>query len=135
MPLWDLYCEPCDRVQKDWFVGHAPEDDEIPICSCGQRMRRMVGNFSVVFTGPITQAKYMDPKLENYHAMERDGGYWQYRKRSSRDGNPEPVFIQTHADEVAFARDEHLIPPSQLGPMEVCSDGKTVSTRGLKGCW
>jgi hypothetical protein len=135
MPLWDLYCEPCDRITRDWFIGHSPADNEIPVCTCGQQMKRLIGQFAVVFTGSVTQKKYLDPKSEDYDKVGDSHGYWQYRKKNTKDGHPEPVFIQTFQDEREYAKSEGLIPPSQLGPIEVNSDGKSVSSRGLPGTW
>jgi predicted nucleic acid-binding Zn ribbon protein len=135
MPLWDLYCEPCDRIQKDWFVGHAPADEEVPVCTCGQQMKRLIGQFAVVFTGSVTQKKYLNPKCEDYEKTAASDGYFAYRTRNTISGKPEPVRITTVAEERAFAKEQGLVAPSDCGNWEVCSDGKTLSTRGMPGSW
>lgn len=133
MPIFESFCpsEACVQqgVPFEWLSRVI--DNEEPTCeSCGGETRRMISGFAVVFTGPITK-KYNDPKSENYDQE----GHWAYRKKGTKSGKPEPVFIETFQQQAEFCRAEGLVNPKDTGPVSVGADGRCQSPRGLPGAW
>lgn len=107
MPIFESYCDQCRKV-KEWFTHRYTEED--PACeNCGGPTMRLASTFRVIWSGVIT-ARYNDPKRDNAHQE----GHWAYRTRSSRSGNPEPVFIETFDDQRRFCRDEGLVNPKDV---------------------
>lgn len=90
-----------------------------------------MSRFAVVFTG-IISARYNDRGIPGEHQE----GHWAFRKKSSRDGNPEPVFINDWQGQREFCRAEGLALPKEFGRnFEVSEDGRTVKNSvGMPGC-
>ncbi len=132
MPIYESYCRGCGHIQE-WYSKRFSEITENPDCDkCGQTMIRIASSFSVVFTGAIT-TKYNDPTAENYHKE----GHWAYRIRSSKSGNPEPVWIETFQQQKEFCKEEGLVNPKELPNMDAHPDGRITTTTGagMPGCW
>jgi hypothetical protein len=97
---------------------------------CGGATDRLIGRPNIVFTGVIS-ARYNDKNVENPHQE----GHWQWRKKSSVSGKPEPVFISDWQTQKEFCKAEGLANPREMPRnMEIASDGKGVlNTRGMPG--
>lgn len=133
MPVYESYCEDCKRVEE-WYAKHFVDIDQNPFCAvCGAPMRRVASAFSVVFTGPITKKYNDNMRADNYNQE----GHWAYRVKSSKSGNPEPVYIETFQQQKEFCREEGLVNPKDLPNMEADSEGKFRSNAGvgMPGCW
>lgn len=104
----------------------APE----PVCdNCGQTKQVMISRFGIVWTGPMSQ-RYRDPKLEGYHGPDH---HWMYT-RNTPDGKPKAVLIDSWQASREFAKAEGLVPPQEAPPMEISSDGKSITSVGLPHC-
>lgn len=106
------------------------DDPNKPCAECGGATGRHISGFGIVFTGVIT-AKYNDPTLDGGH----QDGHFAWRTKDTKSGKPELQFIETFQDQREFAKAEGCINPKDIGPVEVGSDGKSISSRGLPGCW
>lgn len=132
MPMFEFSCQSADCQEcGKIFEGYLRhwDDTNTPCEKCGVATGRHISGFAVVFTGVIT-AKYNDKGLDNSHA----DGHYAWRKNTS-DGKPKLEFIETFQQAKDFAKAEGCINPKDIGPMEVGSDGKSVSSAGLPGCW
>lgn len=129
MPLFESICGKCGEM-REYYVPHWYSPD--PEC-CGEQTKRLVSEFGVVFTGVLSASKYNDPKLERAH----QGPHWGWRRRSSKSGKPEPVYIETFEDQKKFCKEEGLVNPKDIGNIEATSDGKFNSStgRGTRGQW
>jgi predicted nucleic acid-binding Zn ribbon protein len=138
VPIYELACgnQECSQYAHVWEAYYSTSDKPDPPCVlCGVTAKRLISSFSVVFTGPITR-KYIDKKIEGHE--KEDGSYHVWETKGldgQKKAHPTLKKISTFQEEREFAKSEGLIPPSQLGPCEVHSDGKGVSTRGLPGSW
>lgn len=133
MPIYESYCQRCQRTQE-WYAKHFVEITENPFCDqCGDPMLRGASRFGVVFSGPITKKYNDNMKADSYHQE----GHWAYRIKSSKDGNPEPVYIETFQQQKEFCRAEGLVNPKDLPNMEADSEGKFRSNAGvgMPGTW
>lgn len=136
MPLYESCCRsedcPSQGIPVEWYTGDRSKPD--PNCpSCGQGMRRMISAFGVVFTGPLS-SKYLDHKSE---VKSEDASHWVWETRNE-DGQkitPRPRFLTTFQEQREYCKREGVVDPSSIGPAEVGSDGKTLSSRGMPGCW
>jgi hypothetical protein len=117
-------------VVVEHYYGHDP--GELQCEQCREVAGRVVSNFGVVFTGPISR-KYQDPKREGYG----EESWYEWRVKSSKSGKPEPVLIDSWAALKQFRADEKLVGRDEMGPVEGTSDGKYHQSagRGLPGCW
>ncbi len=129
MPIFELACHAC-RTTRDVFLSKW--DDADPVCErCGGQQERLMSNFSVVFSGPIT-ARYCDKNKEGAHA----DGFWAYRKLSSVSGQPEPVYINDWQQLRDFNRAEGLAAPGEAPThATISADGKRLVSDGLPGQW
>lgn len=134
MPIYEYAClgncPSYGEVTEEYFHSR---DHEAPICEqCGGRKEKLVSQFAVVFTGPLS-AKYNDPKLEGAHKE----GHWGWRRKSARDfDKPEPVWLDSWEKRKRFMAEEHLIGYEDVGPVEGTRDGKWSRTRtGMPGTW
>jgi predicted nucleic acid-binding Zn ribbon protein len=124
-------CTEYGKVLEKYFSSSAIMDRDCGECSAP--MQLVLSTFGIVFTGPIT-SKYLDHKAE---VNRGDGGHWVFETRGL-DGQkiePKARFISTFQEQRDFCKREGLVDPSSIGPAEVGSDGKTLSSRGLPGCW
>lgn len=133
MPIFESFCPnpdcpKCGVVSERYESRYTDADPLCPECS-GQQCRK-VSQSHVVFTGPIT-SRYKDKSLEG---AGRDG-HWAWRRKSSKSGNPEPVFIDSFETQRQYCKDEGLINPKDVGPTMMGSDGKLLSSTGLPGSW
>lgn len=133
MPLYESACASnvCVEFARpvEWRASTWETPD--PSCvECGGPTKRMISQFGIVFTGPLT-AKYNDPKADNAHQE----GHYAWRTKNTKDGKPEMVWIDSFDAQREHCRSEGLVNPKDLGPGEVGGDGKTLSTRGMPGCW
>lgn len=75
---------------------------------------------------------YGSNKLESYGKDQKAGGHWMYRKKSGKaaeTGVAEPVWIENHAQQRSFCRDEGLIPPSDMpSNISIAKDGASFET-------
>lgn len=133
MPLYEHVClnESCSnfrQIRENYFPRM---DSPVPNCECGQVTRRVISRANITWTKPF--GEYGDPNKEYYNPA----GHVAYRVRSSRraDGQPEKVFIDSHAKQREYCREEGLHMPDDVGPMEIGSDGRSYSSNGLPGCW
>src|ERR1700757_1736645 len=102
---------------------------EPPACGlCGGATVRMASAFSVVFTGLISR-KYLSRNIEK--GDRDDGAHWAWE--TTADGTRRPIRIETFEQQRAFCKKEGLVNPSDIGPMEVGSDGRSISSRGMPG--
>jgi len=129
VPVFEDRCSACGRI-VEWYAKLSTSPD--PDC-CGAPMRRMISRFGIVWTGPIS--KYNDPTKERCNQTD-DGSHWVWRVRSSKSGHPERQLISSIAEQKAFCREEGLTLPSDTpANADISSDGRTLSSQGLPGCW
>ncbi len=130
MPLYESRCEVCGTV-REWYAPTSQSPD--PEC-CGRGMSRLISDFRIVFTGPIS-ARYKDRSKEGH---ERDG-FLAWRRHSAKDPRyPEPVRIETWEDRKRFMAEEGLEEvPSDATVSYNGPGGKDVkiSTTGVRGQW
>jgi putative FmdB family regulatory protein len=130
MPLFEFFCDKDGSVNEHYLSSH---DKPNPPCDhCGGETMRVISGFNVVFTGPITK-KYNDPNADNAHVE----GHWSWETKGpgGEKIKPRPVFIDSFQAQREFCRREGLVNPKDIGPVEVGSDGKSSSSRGMPGCW
>jgi predicted nucleic acid-binding Zn ribbon protein len=128
VPLFEFLCQDSACRLSGTAVEHFFHSDpgDVLCESCGGKTSRLISTFGIVFTGPLTK-KYNNPKLENYHSE----GYWAVRKKTL-DGKESHVWIDNWDTRREFMKSEGLM---DTGPVEIGSDGKSISTRGLPGAW
>lgn len=134
MPIYETACmdETCDQYAKIEERYYPSSESTPPTCpSCGATHKRLISTFGVVWCKPMQS--YNDKTKEGAHL----DGHWVTRVRSSRnpDGSPEREWIDTFDKQKQFCKDEKLINPRDLGPVEGSSDGKMNSSRGIPGSW
>lgn len=135
MPIFEYCCK--NEACEDYAHAHehyvATSDKPDPNCdSCGLPTGRMISTFGVVFTGPITK-RYNDPNADNAH-MESHW-VWETKGPGGEKIKPRPLLIEDFQQQREYAKREGLVNPKDVGPMEVGSDGKSFSSRGMPGCW
>lgn len=133
MPVYEHACSAstCVRyamVTENYFSRSTAE---MPQCAaCGNREVKLISNFGVVFTGPLT-AKYNERGSENPHQE----GHWAFKK-NTKDGIPKPVWISDFDAQRRFCKEEGLVNPKDIPThAEVSDDGKKLNSRGMPGCW
>ena len=128
MPILEGRCPSCG-FRTEHFYHHA--DDVIYCDACGSVAERMASRFAVVFSGVIG-SKYKD---KNGPGGYKDGT-WAWDKDIPEIGQKAgPRYLETFQDQKEYCKRNKLINPKDLGPVEVGSDGKSVSTRGLPGSY
>lgn len=96
----------------------------------------MISAFAVVFTGALSASKYNQDVKGGLPEQRHMDGHWAWRRRSSKSGQPEPVWIDNFATQAQFCKEEGLVNPRDLpSNLEAGADGKSISTRGMPGCW
>ncbi len=133
MPLFDLGCTRCNY----WFEAFLhTRDKPNPNCpKCKSQTRRLISRFAAIWTRSLSD--YGDPHKESYHADQKRGGHWAFRKRSE-GGTPDapiPVFLETRQQQKDFVRAEGLVDPNEIGNISVKSDGEGVTSCGQPGAW
>ena len=113
MPIFEHRCTnpecPMFGQVREYFSWRYREDDP-PCQECGGATERVVSRAMPVFLGEIA-GKY----LRNPHTEEaRMGGHWAWRRRSSRTGKPEKVWISTWQEQARFCKEEGLYNPRDL---------------------
>lgn len=122
-----LYCVPVEHFYHRRDVAPPPCDE------CGGPTVRAVSMFAAPWTGDLS--RFFDPKAEATNSTKY--GHMAYRTKSSRmiDGSPEPVHIETRADQLAFCKAEGLIDPTDVNPNIGTTENGQVSTSRPKGAW
>jgi len=134
MPLLEAICDcsSCSIRGKpvEHFYHHF-DDTPLPCAECGSPTRRIASRFGVIWTGPIS-ARYNDRDSANAHQE----GHWAWRRRSSKSGKPEPIFLNDWQQQKEFCKEEGLANPREMPRnFEIAADGKTVkSSVGMPGC-
>lgn len=117
---------------RERYEHHAVSTDP-PCEQCGGPTVRIISQFKVVFTGPITR-KYMDTKRE-ISDKKGDGGHWVFNKNTP-DGKPVAEYIETFEQQRAFCKREGLALPSDMPTnAQMSEDGRKISSQGMPGCW
>ena len=136
MPIYESACTrkgcPAYERPREWFTQVSSDPD--PACpECGKRMKRCVSIFQMPFVGELRDkygTKDNGEKGPAVHTMER--------LRSKKHGPEvrETVVIDSFDKQKQFCRDEGLVNPTELPrQMEMASDGKRLSSRGMPGSW
>lgn len=138
MPIFEDVCavEGCKEYANvnEMFYHHKPEHP--PKCkACGSENKWVISTFGIVWAKPL--GDYADTSKEYGDKQQAEGGHWVTRVRSSRlaNGDPERVFLRTIQEQREYCREEGLVPPDEVGQVEIHRDGKQYSSRGLPGCW
>lgn len=115
MPVYEYRCVtpgcPEEGKVKERFSPRY-EDADPPCAVCGSRTERLISLAHPVFTGTIS-GKYLR-RHDNEEAQM--GGHWAWRRRSSRTGKPEKVWIETWQQQAKFCKEEGLYNPRELPP-------------------
>ena len=129
MPVYEFYCERCQRIEERFFHRWQEQAPPCPLCSNPRVL--LASRFAVVFTGPIT-ARY---NLKDREGAEQEG-VWMYRKKTSLSGEPEPVYIETFSELKEFCRQEGIYGPGEV-PINatISPDGRKISSAGMPGQW
>jgi hypothetical protein len=134
MPLFESACPSRDCPDYAQPVEHYypySHSTTLPCEKCGGPTVKLVSQFHVVFTGPIT-AKYNDKHLDGAHRE----GHWGFNK-DPVTGKSTPAFIETFQQQKDFCKRNKLVNPKDAPTnFEVSADGTTIqNTRGLPGSW
>jgi predicted nucleic acid-binding Zn ribbon protein len=133
MPIYESWCtnEKCTKYQDPVERYYPRSDTPLKPCeACGSESRRLLSRFGIVFTGVLSGTKYKEKGMDDYG----QDGHWVWTKKTP-DGKPKPVFIETFDQQRDFCKQEGLVNPKDIGPVEGGSDGKKSSSQGLPGCW
>jgi len=96
-------------------------------------MRRVVSGFNSPLMGVISATKYGDRSIPGAAAFSDSHWVWE---RNTIDGKPKPRLITTFEEQREHCKNEKLLNPSEIPRnVEVSSDGKGASTRGMPGQW
>lgn len=133
MPIFEFACQSCGAVQERYLSRADNEDPPCEIALCGGETRRMISQFGIVWCGSMSRYNQKTEGTDPTFDM-RSEGYFATAIRTP-DGKPKQVWIDSVQKSREFAKSEGLIPPDQLGNNMVATSDKTVSERGMPGCW
>lgn len=135
MPLYENACmnEDCPGGLKpfEWYASTSSKPN--PECvECGRQTVRLISTFAVVWSSPLSKYGSKDPRVQ-----QRNGdSHTVWRINSSKSGKPERVVIDSIQKQREFCKEEGLRLPSDTGAnAEISSDGKKLSTSGMRGQW
>lgn len=136
MPIFEYRCTRPDCVNHTRRLeAYVPRySTPNPRCRrCKSATERLPSTFAIPFDKSLRS--YDDPHLENYNPDAEGVVAWRRRSTRNLDGTPERVLLRSVQDQRRYCRDEHLVPPDEVGMVEIGEDGKSLSTAGFKGQW
>ena len=137
MPVYEFRCSDsaCANARRrvEHYLNHYESPN--PPCVCGAPTERLISAARAIWLKPLVE--YDNKKGETYQKESRRGAHTVACKRSFGGTDDKPVFkrIETRREQAEYCRQEGCLDPSEIGNIEIHSDGMGTTSQGNPGSW